>query len=83
MRQTPCIFERLERDNTVIQVTARHVRPITDDLLVKVFHRTTGGGRSALLDRAAVAELHAALGAWLDDGWPGVRKEVGSATTGP
>jgi len=79
----PCLFEHLERDNTVIQVTARHVKPITDDLLIKVFHRTTGGGRSALLDRDAVAELHAALGAWLDDGWPGVRKEVGQQATGP
>ena len=83
MRQTPCIFERQAIDNTVIQVTARYVTPITDDLLVKVFHRTTGGGRSALLDRDAVAELHAALGAWLDDGWPGVRKGVGQQSTGP
>ena len=77
---TPCLFEHLERDNTVIQVTARHVRPITDDLLIKVFHRTAGGGRAALLDRAAVTQLYIALGAWLADGWPGVRKEVGQST---
>jgi hypothetical protein len=70
----PCIFEQLEPDNTVLQVTARHVVPMTDDLVLRVFHRTTGSGRSALLNRAAVAELHAALGAWLDDGWPGVTK---------
>jgi len=83
MTHAPCLFEHLERDNTVLQVTARHVRPITDDLLIKVFHRTTGGGRAALLDRAAVTQLYIALGAWLVDGWPGVRKEVGPNTTGP
>lgn len=76
--RTPCLFEQVEVNNTVLQVTARHRRPLTDDLLIQVHHRTTWSGRSALLDRAAVTKLHAALGKWLEDGWPGVPKQEGA-----
>lgn len=41
----------------------------TDELVASIFHRTIGGGRSALLNRPAAEELHAWLGQWLAEGW--------------
>ena len=46
----------------------------TDELVASVFHRTTGGGRSALLRRPQVEELHAWLGRWLAGGWDGTER---------
>jgi hypothetical protein len=75
----PRIFEHADGVDVLV-VTARHHRPVTDELLVQVFHRTVGATRSALLDRAAVAELHDALGQWLQTGWPGVAKTEGRSS---
>jgi len=63
--------------NDVLRLSARHNHPITDDLVAHIFHRTTGGGRSALLDRAAAARLRDWLTRWLEEGWDGVRRECG------
>lgn len=60
--------------NDVLQVGARHKKPCSDDLVLQVFHRTTGGGRSVLIEREQAAELHDWLGRWLAEGWDGVRR---------
>jgi hypothetical protein len=70
-------YEHHEPDNTVLTVGPRHITPVTDDLVLAVRHRTTGGGRSALLSRPSVAGLHAWLGRWLADGWDGVPRRCG------
>ncbi|MEU6674854.1 hypothetical protein [Streptomyces sp. NPDC046925] len=54
-----------------IVFTSRYKKPITDDVLINAFHPTTGAGRSFLMNRAEVEELHGALGKWLDTGWAG------------
>ncbi|QES45182.1 hypothetical protein DEJ49_33110 [Streptomyces venezuelae] len=54
-----------------IVFTSRYKKPITDDVVVTAFHPTTGDGRSFLMTRAEVEELHGALGKWLDTGWAG------------
>ena len=46
----------------------------TDELVANIFHRTIGGGRSALMSRPQVEELHAFLGQWLAEGWTGTRR---------
>ncbi len=56
----------------VLQVRPRHRRPCTDDLVLSVFHRTTGAGRSILLTRQHAAALRAWLGRWLAEGWDDV-----------
>jgi hypothetical protein len=69
-------FEHVDgRD--VFQVTGRHVRPCTDELLLSVMHRTTGGGRSALLARPDVVRLRDWLDRWLAEGWDGVPRQCG------
>lgn len=62
--------------NDVLQVLPRHVKPCSDDLLLKVFHRTTGGGRSVLLSRRQAEGLHEWLSRWLAEGWDGVKKDA-------
>lgn len=54
-----------------IVVTSRHKRPLTDDVAIKAFHPTTGAGRSYLMSRTDVEELHEALTKWLAEGWAG------------
>lgn len=56
---------------TAITVGATHKQPISDTVVVHVFHPTTGGGRSIVLARDEVAELAAALQQWLAEGWAG------------
>jgi hypothetical protein len=53
-----------------LRITGRHVTPCTDELLVTIEHAMQR--HSVVLSRPAVRELHAALGRWLDEGWPGV-----------
>lgn len=65
-------FEIVDR-NDVLHLIPRHRKPMTDDVLLRVFHRTTGGGRSILLDRQAAQDLHDWLGRWLEQGWDGVK----------
>jgi hypothetical protein len=68
-------FQHVDR-NTVLQLGPRHKTPCTDELLVMLFHRTTGTIKdSALMDRADAEKLHAWLGVWLAEGWDGVRKQ--------
>jgi hypothetical protein len=55
-----------------LSVSGRHVKPITDELLFSVQHRTTGGKRSVILSRQVVQELVIALQDWLAIGWSGV-----------
>ena len=61
----------------VLRLGPRHARPVSDDLVAQVFHRTTGGGRSALLNRAAAESLRNWLTRWLEEGWDGVARECG------
>jgi hypothetical protein len=56
-----------------LRVTGRHIKPVSDELLLTVEQRSTGAGRSILLDYAATAELAAVLNEWITQGWPGVR----------
>lgn len=56
------------RDQLV--VGGRHVKPITDELLVSVHHAMQQ--HSVVLARQSVRYLHAALGRWLNEGWPDV-----------
>ncbi|MFJ9694925.1 hypothetical protein [Kitasatospora sp. NPDC101183] len=56
---------------SAITVGASHKQPISDTVLVRVFHPTTGGGRSFLLTRDEVEELHGTLSKWIADGWAG------------
>lgn len=60
-----------------LQVGPRGKKSGEDVLVLSVFHRTTGGGRSNLLTRAHAAALHAWLGWWLANGWPGVPRRCG------
>ncbi len=60
--------------NDALQLLPRHKRPRTDDLVLRVFHRTTGAGRSVLLAREDALRLYGWLGRWLDEGWDGVPK---------
>ena len=62
----------------VLQVGPRSRQSPEDVLVLSVFHRTTGGGRSNLLTRAHAAALHAWLGWWLANGWPGVPRRCGN-----
>jgi hypothetical protein len=70
-------FQHIDQ-NDVLEFGPRHKRPVTDDLVAQIFHRTTGGGRSALLPRSEVARLHAWLGQWLEQGWDGVTRKCGA-----
>jgi len=56
----------------VLQVKPRHIKPCTDDVVLSVFHRTTGSGRSVLLTRQHAAVLRDWLDRWLSEGWDGV-----------
>ncbi|WP_435613280.1 hypothetical protein [Streptomyces sp. bgisy159] len=56
---------------SAITVGATHKTPVSDTVLVNVFHPTTGGGRTFLLTRDEVEELHGVLGRWIAEGWAG------------
>jgi hypothetical protein len=56
---------------SAITVGSTHKQPISDDVMIWVFHPTTGGGRSIVLSRADVERLHKQLGTWLESGWAG------------
>ena len=72
-------LELIDVTNDVLQLIPRHRKPMSDDVVLKTFHRTTGSGRSFLLDRGAVQALHEWIGRWLEEGWDGVtRKDVTS-----
>ena len=56
---------------SAITVGATHKTPNSDTVLINVFHPTTGGGRTFLLTRDEVTELHGVLGEWIEKGWAG------------
>jgi hypothetical protein len=56
---------------SAITVGATHKKPLSDTVLVQVFHPTTGASRSFLLTRDEVKELHGVLGKWIAEGWAG------------
>jgi hypothetical protein len=56
----------------VLQVAPRHKTPLTDDVVLSVFHRSTGGGQSVLLTRQHATELRDWLNRWIAEGWDGV-----------
>ncbi|MFD8595391.1 hypothetical protein ACFV1L_10355 [Kitasatospora sp. NPDC059646] len=56
---------------SAITVGATHTRPISDTVVVRVFHPTTGGGRSFVLTRDEVTDLNGSLQKWLAEGWAG------------
>lgn len=63
--------------NTMLTAGPIHVKPISDDLVLAVVHRTYAQGRSILLSQAKARELHEWLGRWLEHGWPGVPRQEG------
>lgn len=67
--------------NTVLLVGPCHDRPLSDDVVLSVRHRTYDQGRSVLLSRARVRELRDWLDRWLADGWPGVPREEGPTSS--
>lgn len=62
---------------SVLQVKGRYKPPAEDEVVLCVLHRTTGGGRSILLERSQVEALHEWLDKWLAGGWPGVPRKCG------
>ena len=58
----------------LLTVTGRHRKPVTDELVITLQHRTTGNPRSIVLSRDQVQDLSDALTTWLSEGWPGVAK---------
>jgi hypothetical protein len=52
--------------NMIVQLGARYARPLDDTTVLNVFHRTTDGGISVLLERD---EFHT-LAQWLAGQWP-------------
>jgi hypothetical protein len=75
MTATSPLFEEGD-GHEYLKVGPRHVKPSSDDLLVTVGH-VDGRARSYVLDRDQAFRLHAALSAWLIEGWPGVRHVIG------
>ncbi|WP_328463580.1 hypothetical protein OHA21_38315 [Actinoplanes sp. NBC_00393] len=69
--------------NDVLLLGPRHLPPLTDDLVLAVQHRTYGDSarRSILMSRAQTGELLAWLGAWWENGWPGVPRTEGPTST--
>jgi hypothetical protein len=64
--------------NDVFQLGPRENPAYSDHVLAHIFHRTTRGGRSVVMTRPAVAELHAWLERWLAEGWDGVTRRCGT-----
>lgn len=64
-------------DNNVLTIGPRYRPALSDDLVLSVRHRTTGGGRSVLLSRAQTLEVLDWLGAWYEHGWAGVPRAEG------
>lgn len=56
-------------------VCSTHRTPTRDEVVVLV--ESLGQQHDVLLSRARVEELHAALGEWLERGWPGVQPVQG------
>lgn len=52
--------------NMIVELSARYARPLDDTTVLNVFHRTTDGGISVLLERD---EFHT-LAQWLAGQWP-------------
>jgi hypothetical protein len=76
-KDVPVLFAEVDvpgRD--VLRVCARQAEPSTDDVVLSV-KDPLGYGRSILLDYDRVERLHAALGEWLTNGWPGVQHRPG------
>lgn len=71
-------FEAIDGSD-VLQVTGRTTPPREDVLAARIFHATTGGGRSILLRRPAAEALHDWLARWLAEGWDGVPRACGRA----
>jgi hypothetical protein len=69
-------------DNTNVLVIGSRYRPsITDDLVIQVGHRNGYAERSVVASRTQVRELVDWLTRWLDQGWPGVRREEGPTSS--
>ncbi|MDG4834175.1 hypothetical protein O7627_33460 [Solwaraspora sp. WMMD1047] len=66
----------------MLTVGPRHHRPLSDDLVLAIGHRTyfQSSSRSVLLTRAQVRELLDWLSAWYEHGWDGVPREEGPTT---
>lgn len=60
-----------------LHVGPRHTRPVSDELVLSVAHRTIGDPRSILVSRRDAEEMHAWLGRWLSEGWDGVARQCG------
>lgn len=81
-RATTSRFELHNVGNSMLIVGPRHHRPLSDDLVLAVGHRTyfESSSKSVLLSRAQVRELLDWLGAWYEHGWAGVPREEGPTT---
>jgi len=65
----------------LLQVRPRHTTPCTDDVVLTVSHRTTGGGRSVLLSRGQASALRDWLDRWVAEGWDGVPRRCPATDT--
>jgi hypothetical protein len=72
------LFRCHAANNAELAVSARHKKPITDDLVVTC--RQSYSERPILLSRAQVGELHDWFGKWLAEGWDGVPHTEGPTT---
>jgi len=68
-----------------LQVLPRSRQPSEDVAVIRIFQRTMGpsSGRGQLLTRQTAAALHAWLGWWLANGWPGVPRRCGAEHSEP
>jgi hypothetical protein len=73
-------YEALDHTD-VLQINARHRQPCTDDVVLSVFHRTTGSRRSVLLPRQQATGLNNWLSRWIEEGWDGVPRRCPAAHT--
>lgn len=61
-------FQLLDGNDLLVLGQRNNAAP-TDEVLLSVAHKTTGGGRSVLLTRPEAAAVHQWLGQWLGEGW--------------
>lgn len=74
-------LEIQDHGNTVLRCMPRHAKPMSDDVVLAVTHRTYDQGRSTLLTRAKATELRDWLDLWLDEGWDGIPQQDGETTS--
>jgi hypothetical protein len=68
----------VEVGNTAVFADSCEDPPTSDELILSIGH-ISYGGKTALLSRSKVQEIHNFLGDWLAKGWPGVPQVDGES----